>query len=100
MSADVLPPRAVGPPAARGLGFIRRHADDTVLPIAFIAICIAGLEILARTLAVPAVLFPSPSRVLTALTVNASTLCYHGALTMAQVVVALLISLAVGIALA
>jgi NitT/TauT family transport system permease protein len=99
MSAEAFP-TGVGLPATRGPGFVRRHVDGAILPLGFVVICIAGVEILARTLAVPEVLFPSPSRVLTALTVNASTLCYHGALTMAQVVAALLISLAVGIALA
>ncbi len=99
MSAEALPTGVVNVSAGR-FGFARRHADGVMLPIGFVVICLAGLEILARTLAVPEVLFPSPSRVLRALAVNASTLCYHGALTMAQVVVALLISLAVGIALA
>jgi NitT/TauT family transport system permease protein len=100
MSAEAFPSGTVELPAGRRPGFVRRHADGTILPIGFVVICIAGLEILARTLAVPEVLFPSPSRVLTALAVNASTLCYHGALTMAQVVVALVVSLVVGIALA
>ena len=58
------------------------------------------LEILARTLAIPEVLFPSPGRVLTALVGNAPTLCYHAGLTVSQVVVALMISLAVGVAVA
>jgi NitT/TauT family transport system permease protein len=99
MSAETFPTGAALP-APRGPGFVRRHADGAILPLGFVVICIAGVEILARTLAVPEVLFPSPSRVMVALAVNASTLCYHGALTIAQVVAALLISLAVGIALA
>jgi NitT/TauT family transport system permease protein len=99
MSAEAFP-TGVGLRAARGPGFVRRQLDGAILPLGFIVICIVAVEILARTLAVPEVLFPSPSRILTALAVNASTLCYHGALTMAQVVAALLISLAVGIALA
>src|SRR5260221_13071918 len=79
---------------------MRRPADATFLPVGFVVICVAGLEILARTLAVPEVLFPSPSRVLTALAVHAPALCYHAALTMVQVAVALFISLAIGIAMA
>jgi ABC-type nitrate/sulfonate/bicarbonate transport system permease component len=99
MSADVFP-TVVELPAARGPGFVRRYADGAMLPVGFIVICIAGAEVLARTLAVPEVLLPPPSRVLMALALNASALCYHGALTIAQVVAALFISLAVGIALA
>jgi NitT/TauT family transport system permease protein len=78
----------------------RRFAADATLPIGFVLICLAGLEILARALAVPEVLFPAPSRVLTALVVNASTLGYHAALSVSQVVVALMISLVIGIAVA
>jgi ABC-type nitrate/sulfonate/bicarbonate transport system permease component len=99
MSAETFP-TGVGLPAARRLGFFRRHADGALLPVGFIVLCIAGAEILARILAVPEVLLPPPSRVLTALALNASALCYHGALTITQVVAALFISLAVGIALA
>ena len=100
MSADAFPTGVVELGAGRRPGFMRRHADATFLPVGFVVICVAGLEILARTLAVPEVLFPSPSRVLTALAVHAPALCYHAALTMAQVAVALFISLAIGIALA
>ncbi|MDB5609736.1 MAG: Branched amino acid binding transporter [Bradyrhizobium sp.] len=100
MSAEAFPTGVADLPAGRRTGFVRRHADGAMLPIGFIVICIAGLEILARTLSVPEVLFPSPSRVLMALTVNASTLGYHATLTISQVVVALFISLAVGISLA
>src|SRR5260370_8581920 len=92
MSAEALPTGVVNVSAGR-FGFARRHADGVMLPIGFVVICLAGLEILARTLAVPEVLFPSPSRGLRARAVNASTLCYHGALTMRQVVVSLFISL-------
>ena len=99
MSAETFP-TGVGLPAARRLGLFRRHADGALLPVGFIVLCIAGAEILARILAVPEVLLPPPSRVLTALALNASALCYHGALTITQVVAALFISLAVGIALA
>jgi len=99
MSAETFP-TGVGLPAAREASFIRRHAEGAILPIGFMVICIAGAEILARILAVPEVLLPPPSRVLTALALNASALCYHGALTIAQVVAALFISLSVGIALA
>src|SRR5260370_24595211 len=100
MSADAFPAGVVELGAGRRPGCMRRHADATFLPVGFVVICVAGLEILARTLAVPEVLFPSPSRVLTALAVHAPALCYHAALTMAQVAVALFISLAIGIALA
>lgn len=100
MSADVFPTGVVDLPAGRRLGFVRRHAESAMIPVGFIVICVASLEILARTLAVPEVLFPAPSRVMLALAVNASTLSYHASLTMAQVVVALLTSLAVGAALA
>jgi ABC-type nitrate/sulfonate/bicarbonate transport system permease component len=58
------------------------------------------LEILSRMLAVPEVLFPAPSRVAIAFFANASTLCYHAGLTILQVVIALAISLAIGVALA
>jgi NitT/TauT family transport system permease protein len=79
---------------------LRRFAAGATLPVGFILLCLAALEILARVLAVPEVLLPPPSRVLTALVVNASTLCYHAALSVSQVVVALIISLAVGVAVA
>jgi NitT/TauT family transport system permease protein len=86
--------------ARRRNGLVRGFAGDATLPVGFIAICLATLEILSRTLAGPEVLFPSPSQVVTALAVNVSTLCYHAGLTVLQVVMALAISLAVGIALA
>src|SRR5260370_7298079 len=82
MSADAFPTGVVELGAGRRPGFMRRHADATFLPVGFVVICVAGLEILARTLAVPEVLFPSPSRVLTALAVHAPALCYHPPLTM------------------
>src|SRR5258708_34342691 len=100
MSADGFPTGVVELGAGRRPGFMRRHADATFLPVGFVVICVAGLEILARTLAVPEVLFPSPSRVLTALAVHAPALCYHAALTMAQVADALFISMAIGIDMA
>lgn len=78
----------------------RRVAAVATLPVGFVLICLTALEILARALAVPEVLFPAPSRVLTALAVNASTLGYHAALSVSQVVVALMISLAIGVAVA
>jgi NitT/TauT family transport system permease protein len=87
-------------PAARRFDTLRRAFAAGTLPVGFILICLAMLEILARTLAIPEVLFPSPSRVLTVLIVNASALSYHAALTTAQVVVALILSLAIGVAIA
>jgi NitT/TauT family transport system permease protein len=90
-----------GLPASRWLeGVIRRFAGGAMLPVGFILTCLAILEILARTLAIPEVLFPSPGRVMMALATNAPALCYHAALTVSQVVVALIISLAVGVAVA
>jgi NitT/TauT family transport system permease protein len=100
MSAEIFPTGVGDAPAARRGGLFLRRADAVLLPAGFIVICFAGLEVLARTLAVPEVLFPSPSRVLTALFVNASTLCYHAGLTIAQVLAALVVSLALGIVLA
>jgi NitT/TauT family transport system permease protein len=101
MSADAFPTDVADLPAGRwSSGLVRRYAGSAMLPVGFVLICFAGLEVLARTLAIPEVLFPSPSRVLMALAANASTLCYHGGLTAAQVVAALFISLAVGTALA
>src|SRR5260370_15124904 len=100
MSADAFPTGVVELGAGRRPGFMRRHADATFLPVGFVVICVAGLEILARTLAVPEVLFPSPSRVLPAPAVPAPALCYHAALTMAQVTGARFISLALRIAIA
>lgn len=88
-------------PASRRLdGVMRRVAGGATLPVGFILTCLGILEILARTLAVPEVLFPSPGRVLTALVINAPALCYHAALTVSQVAIALVVSLAVGVAVA
>ncbi|WP_213774517.1 ABC transporter permease [Bradyrhizobium sp. dw_78] len=89
-----------GVAAPRWLSGAFRFADGAMRPAGFILICLAALEILARTLAVPEVLFPAPSRVLTALVSNAPTICYHAALTVSQVVAALVISFAVGVAVA
>jgi NitT/TauT family transport system permease protein len=101
MSANALPAGIVDlPTTRRRFDLVRRYAGDAMLPVGFILLCFAGIEILARTLAIPEVLFPSPSRVLIALAVNAPTLFYHGAVTAAQVVAALFLSLAVGITLA
>jgi NitT/TauT family transport system permease protein len=99
MSADALL-SAVLPAGRRPCAFVRRHADGAMLALGFIFTCLAILEVLARTLAVPEVLFPSPSRVLTALAINASLLCHHGALTISQVVLALAVSLAIGVVVA
>ena len=85
---------------ARRLEGWRRFAGEAALPAGFILICLVALEILARVLAVPEVLFPSPSRVLTALVLNASMLSYHAALTMSQVLAALVLSLVIGVAIA
>jgi ABC-type nitrate/sulfonate/bicarbonate transport system permease component len=49
---------------------------------------------------IPEVLFPPPSRVATALIANAPTLGYHAALTILQVLGALVVSLAVGVLIA
>jgi NitT/TauT family transport system permease protein len=84
----------------RRLDAVRRAAAVAAPPVGFILLCLAGLELLARTLAIPEVLLPSPSRVLTALVANFSTLCYHAVLTMSQVMVALVLSLAIGVAIA
>ena len=86
-------------PEARLEGW-RRFAGEAALPAGFILICLVALEILARVLAAPEVLFPSPSRVLTALVLNASVLSYHAALTMSQVLTALVLSLVIGVAIA
>ena len=75
-------------------------ASGAALPAGFIVLCLLALEILARVLAIPEVLFPSPSRVLRALVLNASTLCYHAALSVSQVLAALVIALLIGIAVA
>jgi NitT/TauT family transport system permease protein len=87
-------------PASRRVDDLCRFAAGAALPVGFVLICLAALEILARVLAVPEVLLPPPSRVLTALVVNASTLCYHAALSVSQVVLALIVSLAIGVAVA
>jgi NitT/TauT family transport system permease protein len=87
-------------PEARRLESWRRVAGEAALPAGFILICLVALEILARVLAVPEVLFPSPSRVLTALVLNTSVLSYHAALTMSQVLAALVLSLVIGVAIA
>jgi NitT/TauT family transport system permease protein len=101
MSADAASASEIDLPAGRGSpGWVRRHAEGAMLPVGFVLLCVGGLEIIARTLALPEVLFPSPSRVLMALAANASTLCYHAALTISQVIAALIISLVVGVALA
>jgi NitT/TauT family transport system permease protein len=98
MSVEILSAGVL--PAWRRFDDLRRFAAGAMLPVGFVLTGLAALEILARVLAVPEVLFPSPSRVLTALVGNASTLCYHAALSVSQVVVALIISLAVGVAIA
>jgi NitT/TauT family transport system permease protein len=98
MSVEILSAGAL--PRSRRFDDLRRFAAGAMLPVGFVLVCLAVLEILARVLAVPEVLFPSPSRVLTALAVNASTLCYHAALSVSQVVVALIVSFAVGVAVA
>lgn len=98
MSAEAFPAHVL--PASRRLDDWRRIAAGAALPAGFILICLVALEILARVLAVPEVLFPSPSRVLAALVLNVSTLCYHAALSISQVLAALVISLLIGIAVA
>jgi NitT/TauT family transport system permease protein len=98
MSAEALSASVL--PAWRRFDDWRRFAAGAALPVGFVLIGLAALEILAHVLAVSEVLFPAPSRVLTALVVNASTLCYHAALSVSQVVVALIISLAIGVAVA
>ena len=100
MPADVFLTRVVDSPAGRGSGFVRRHGESALIPAGFIIICLGSLEILTRSFAVPEVLLPAPSKVLLAGAANASTLCYHASLTTAQVIVALLISLAIGTAIA
>jgi ABC-type nitrate/sulfonate/bicarbonate transport system permease component len=87
-------------PEARRLDGWRRLAGEAALPVGFILICLVSLEILARVLAVPDVLLPPPSRVLTVLVLNASVLAYHAALSMSQVLAALAISLVIGVAIA
>src|ERR1700745_4232304 len=98
MSAEALPASIV--PASRRLGGWRRMVASAALPTGFILTCLVALEILARVLAVPEVLFPTPSRVLAALVLNAPVLSYHAALSMSQVLAALVISLVVGITIA
>jgi NitT/TauT family transport system permease protein len=98
MSAEAFP--AGMPPASRRLGDWRRMAADAALPAGFVLICLVTLEILARVLAVPEVLLPSPSRVLTALVLNISVLSYHAAVSVSQVLAALVISLLIGVATA
>jgi NitT/TauT family transport system permease protein len=100
LSADVFLTRAVDSPAGPRFGFVRRHGEAALIPTGFIIVCLGSLEILTRSLAIPEVLLPAPSKVLLAGAANASTLCYHASLTMAQVIVALLISLAIGTTLA
>jgi ABC-type nitrate/sulfonate/bicarbonate transport system permease component len=87
-------------PGAGRLDDWRRFVGEAALPVGFILICLVALEILARVLAVPDVLLPPPSRVLTVLVLNASVLAYHAALSMSQVLAALLISLVIGVAIA
>jgi NitT/TauT family transport system permease protein len=89
-----------GPRAPRWYGGLRRLTGEVTLPVGFILACIAAFEILARAFAIPEVLFPAPSRVATALVINAPTLGYHAALTMLQVLAALVVSLAVGVLIA
>jgi len=98
MSAEAFS-AAISPEARRLEGW-RRFAGEAPLPAGFILICLVALEILARVLAVPEVLFPSPSRVLTALVLNVPVLSYHAALTMSQVLAALVLSLVIGVAVA
>src|SRR5438105_15545182 len=86
--------------APRWYNGLRRLAGEVTLPIGFILICIAAFEILARTFDIPEVLLPPPSRVATALVANAPTLGYHALLTILQVLVALVVSLAVGVLIA
>lgn len=100
MSAEISLSRAARPPEGRKPGFVRRYGESTLIPAGFVIICVGSLEVLTRLLAIPEVLLPAPSKVLLAGAANASTLCYHASLTMAQVIVALLISLAVGAVLA
>ena len=98
MSVDLLSAGVL--PARRRFDDLRRFAAGATLPVGFVLMGFAALEILARVLAVPEVLFPAPSRVLAALIVNASTLCYHAALSVSQAVAALIVSLAVGVVVA
>src|SRR3984957_1748083 len=98
MSAEVFPATIL--PDARPIDGWRRFAGEAALPAGFILICLVALEILVRVLAVPEVLLPAPSRVLAALVLNASVLAYHAALSMSQVLAALVISLAIGVAIA
>jgi NitT/TauT family transport system permease protein len=98
MSVDLLSAGVL--PARRRFDDLRRFAAGATLPVGFVLMGFAALEILARVLAIPEVLFPAPSRVLAALIVNASTLCYHAALSVSQAVAALIVSLAVGVVVA
>ena len=98
MSAEIFSIGAL--PAPRRIDALRRATTAAMLPVGFILLCLAVLEILSRTLAIPEVLLPSPSRVLVVLIANAPALCYHSALTVSEVVVALLLSLAFGISVA
>ncbi len=98
MSAEAFPNVALR--ATRWYDGLRRLAAEVTLPVGFILICLVALEALARTFAIPEVLFPSPSRVATVLVVNAPTMGYHAALTISQVLVALAVSLLVGVMIA
>jgi ABC-type nitrate/sulfonate/bicarbonate transport system permease component len=98
MSAEAFPSASLR--AQRWHDGLRRLADELTLPVGFILICLAVLEVLARAFAIPEVLLPAPSRVATALVVNAATLGYHATLTILQVLVALVASLAIGVTIA
>jgi NitT/TauT family transport system permease protein len=98
MSAETF--SIVALPAPSRFDALRRATASAALPVGFILLCLAGLEIVTRAFAIPEVLLPPPSRVLMALITNAPTLCYHSVLTISEVVLALFLSLAFGIAVA
>jgi NitT/TauT family transport system permease protein len=88
------------PRSAKRTGVVRRRVETALLPLGFIAICLAGAEILVRALGLPEVLLPPPSRVLAALVANIGVLLHHAILTMIQVVGALVLSTLFGVLLA
>jgi NitT/TauT family transport system permease protein len=98
MSAEAVP--STGMRTERWYDGLHRLADQVTVPVGFVLICLVALEALARTLAIPEVLLPAPSRVATVLLVNAAALGYHATLTILQVLVALVASLAVGVMIA
>jgi NitT/TauT family transport system permease protein len=98
MSAEAF--TSAGFRALRRPGELRRLTDVVALPVGFILACLVALEVLARALAIPEVLLPAPSRVATALAGNVTTLGYHGSLTILKILVALFVSLAIGVMIA